>query len=110
MSRTLTAEQEKELLKQFEEMLDGTGSAETFNNTVRDIKLDENGDIVLFDDEEDFGTFATYPSGVNSEYPDDPPPVPKESGCKHEKKKVVWISNNMKYLYCPSCKADLGDA
>ncbi len=107
MSRTLTKDQEKQLLKEFEEMLDNGGNSEKFNN----LKLDSNGDIVLFDDEEDFGTFAVYPSGVNEEYPEDtPPPIPEENGCKHEKRKVVWISNNMKYLYCPSCKSDLGDA
>jgi len=91
---------EEELLKEFEKML---GS------------MDED------DDEDDFGhyfppSFVNYPGVKDLEYPeekkkkaDEPPPIPEEAKCKHSKKKKVVISANLKYWYCPSCKADLGD-
>lgn len=93
MSRNLS--DEEELLKEFERML---GS-----------KIDED---------EDFGHYYP-PSWVNHpkvptkkdlEYPEvEPPPIPKKAKCKHENKKKVIISANLKYWFCPDCKADLGD-
>lgn len=91
---------EEELLKEFEKML---GS------------MDE-------EEEDDFGhyfppSFVNYPGIKDLEYPEEDkekqeeqPPIPKKATCKHEKKKKVWIGNNLKFWVCESCKEDLGDA
>jgi len=95
MSRTLTKEEEQELLRQFEEML----------------KEDSDDELELTD----FAYYnqVKYPDNEDLDYPeekDEPPPLPKKVTCAHKKKKKVIISHNLKYWYCPDCKADLGDA
>ena len=96
MSRTLTPEEEKKLLDEFEKMLSD---------------FDDDSD-------DDFGTFdfgiPTYPHDEDLGYPDTPPPIPKEAlspnTCKHEKTKKVFYTTKEAYIMCVSCKEDLGDA
>ena len=90
MSHTLTEEETDELLRQFEEML----------NEETELEL------------EDFGSYNNikYPDNKDLENPDEPPPLPNEVKCKHEKRKKVIISANLKFWICEKCKDDLGDA
>lgn len=85
MSDNIT-EQEKKLLEEFEKMLEEK-------------------------DDDDFGFFIpgnqlNYPSEEDLEYPDEPPPLPKEVECKHKNRKKVVISANLKYWLCKDCGAD----
>ena len=92
MSRTLTKDEETELLRQFEKMLEE----------------DYGEELEL----EDFGSYneIKYPDNKDLEHPDEPPPIPLELECKHKKRKKVILSHSLKYWYCPDCKEDLGDA
>ena len=95
MSDSMT-DAEKKLLEEFEAMLNES------------------------DDQDDFGYFNPnfiypyYPNDDDLEYPDEPPPIPKEAlkkdKCDHKETKKVYISNTMAYIMCKACKADLGDA
>lgn len=66
-------------------------------------------------DEGDFGFY--YPTPEDLEYPEEPPPIPKEAletkeqkKCWHRKWKKVYYTHNKAYKMCVDCKKDLGDA
>lgn len=93
-------------------------------NYSNDRKTDEEKLLEEFEkmlEQEDFSTFdpdfnyPVFPDSLDLEYPEEPPPIPKKAkkekdGCKHEKTKKVYYTQNKAYIMCLKCKADLGDA
>jgi hypothetical protein len=75
---------DEDLLKAFEEMLD----------SMDDFDFE-------FEDDGGYGIIHSYPKDEDLEYPDEPPPIPKEL-CKHENKEKKPLFNSF-YYKCKDC-------
>jgi len=104
MSDSVNSENEEELLKEFEKMLDG------ILPSGRKKELDKVVEPLLFDP--DMNNYPMIPGLEDLEFPDEPPPVPKKDSkgkCVHKKTKKVFYTNTKAYKMCIDCKEDLGD-